>query len=130
MHKSGFTSGLPPSALLRPPTRNPKPLPPRPRPRPQALWALAAVKNSAVSARRTAATQIIAAAKKRAGGESTRLFTEMGTLCEQLIRLSMHSSTKKKWGRGRGAGVGSGGAIIHQWFLRHEIMFGVYSAPD
>uniref|UniRef100_A0ACD5ZFU0 Uncharacterized protein n=1 Tax=Avena sativa TaxID=4498 RepID=A0ACD5ZFU0_AVESA len=62
----------------------------------QALWMMAAVSKSTVSARREAATQVLNAAKKscRKGG-NVALFNQFPSLIEHLIKLCFHPGQPK-----------------------------------
>lgn len=55
----------------------------------QALWAMAAVSKSSMTARRMAASAIISSAGNHAAGNSDtqRLIKQFTVLCDQLIRL-------------------------------------------
>ncbi|KAL4421833.1 hypothetical protein ABPG77_001622 [Micractinium sp. CCAP 211/92] len=57
----------------------------------QSLWSLAAVAKSSVPARRAAASAIANAAKKNM---DQKMFAEMTSFCDQLIRLATHQPAK------------------------------------
>ena len=63
----------------------------------QALWQLSAVSKSPISSRRSAAGAIISNARRSAKSEDERrIFTEMNSISEQLIRLCHHNATSNK----------------------------------
>ncbi|KAK1273836.1 Serine/threonine-protein kinase ATR [Acorus gramineus] len=63
----------------------------------QALWMMAAVSKSTVSARRDAASEIIQAARKgsRQGSDNHSLFIQFAGLIEHLIKLCFHQGQSK-----------------------------------
>ena len=62
----------------------------------QALWALAAVSKSQVTARNTAASTILRSARKAETDEGRkRLYTQFPAFCDQLIRLCHHNPGDK-----------------------------------
>lgn len=62
----------------------------------QALWVMAAVSNSTVYSRRTAAAEIINTARKGfKQGPPNSLFSQFPSLIEQLIRLCSHASQSR-----------------------------------
>mgnify|MGYP000459258267 FL=1 len=62
----------------------------------QALWTMAAVSKSTVSARRLAAAEILKIARNGLQQESDKaLFTQFASLIDQLIRLCFHQPSAK-----------------------------------
>jgi serine/threonine-protein kinase ATR len=62
----------------------------------QALWTMAAVSKSTVSARRTAATEILRIARNGLPQESEKaLFTQFASLIDEMIRLCFHQPSAK-----------------------------------
>ncbi|XP_010266921.1 PREDICTED: serine/threonine-protein kinase ATR isoform X2 [Nelumbo nucifera] len=61
----------------------------------QALWMMAAVSKSTVSARREAAAEIIQAAHKGSRQENSSLFVQFCSLIDHLIKLCFHGGQQK-----------------------------------